>query len=556
MCFIHTCILCLGLNAISNMAASIHRRICGFEWLRYASRHIPVRMVGSNKKYLVLGAIGVMMLFIIPYNIIMTSSHPIEPIDMRTSMPLPPEPKLIGREKEVDALLLALNEIDSSIIHIVGPPGVGKSALAIYIAHNRSDVFPYYADMQDIKDISELKLKILDMASRIGEKYVEIKHWAHHLSRKTLLILDNSDDFISVHKRLNGLYDMLDTMKSNNLKVIITNQAVLEVRATAQRVPLVYLEHDKAKELLDQELHALVSGTDITKIGSLIGGMPLAVMNVKQLLTTDSEVKTCDTECIISRLKENPFDLLTDSEVLQAPVSLSIDKGYNHLSDKLKHCGWILAHYEDTFDDKKASAVLRSKFRKVDHRECISRLTKSYLLEHRQMVNVEVHDPVCHINGTNYTLECVHTKAIHEEYQFHPLIKQYFLHKCENDDLVNSCNENIRSKRSQQRTESNNWKYIKQTAANRGYCPNQYMFLECATNWQDLHSALSLQMESSETINDVIVVGKISTYWARTVLKKLLRSQKAKEYIKSSLTRLDKHTDSAEYESRAEWLAA
>ena len=558
MCFIHTCILCIGLNAISNMAASIHRRICGFEWLRYASRCIPVRMVVSNKKYRVLvGAIGVMMLFIIPY--IMTSSHPIEPIDMRTSMPLPPEPKLIGREKEVVTLLLALDEIDSSILHIVGPPGVGKSALAIYIAHNRSDVFPYYVDMQDIEDISELKLKILNMASRIGEKYVKIEHWVRHLSRKTLLILDNSDDFISVHKRLNGLYDMLDTMKSNNLKVIITNQATQEPRtlmAHVQRVPLVYLEHEKAKELLVQELHDLVSDADITKLCSLIGGIPLAVMNIKQLLT--SEVQTCDIDCIILRLKENPFGLLTESEV-QESVSSSIATAYNQLNDDHRQCGWILANLEDKFDDKKASTALNGKLPKVDHQECISRLMKSYLLEQQPMVNVEVHNPACHIDGTNYTLKCVHTDSSRKEYKFYPLIKEYFLHKCEHDDLVNSCYESIKSKRSVKRqqtiTESNNWDNIKQTATNRDYCPNQYMFLECATRWQELDNALLFKMKSSGTIDDAIAVGTISTYWARAVLKDLLRTTIAMEYIKSSLSLLEQHNHD-EHESKARWLAA
>lgn len=245
-----------------------------------------------------------------------------------------------------------------------------------------------------------------------------------------------------------------------------------------------------------------VSSSDIQKVCGLIHGMPLAAENIKQILTSD--IKTCDINCVTTKLRQSPISLLTRSKSWpQHTVTSSIDIVYNQLREEHKKCGWLLAaNTDDKFDGKTVATVIESKLPNVDHEECTTALLESYLLEvSKTMDVVDVSVPVCNISNTDYTLECSHNPSKRTEYKLHRLIKEYFLHKCREQELYDDC-EKTKYKQSHTKQEqvktskSNVWEEVKQIATKRRFCPDQYMFLECATSWQKLHDAVSMKMIS------------------------------------------------------------
>ena len=65
-------------------------------------------------------------------------AHPLPP---HGALPLPV--KLLGRAAEVDAICQRLASHTGRLLTLTGPPGIGKTALALAVAHTAA---PFYAD--------------------------------------------------------------------------------------------------------------------------------------------------------------------------------------------------------------------------------------------------------------------------------------------------------------------------------------------------------------------------------------------------------------------------
>ena len=71
----------------------------------------------------------------------------------------------VGREEDIRNITGYLDFTSSNVqvVHIVGPPGFGKSTLAKQIGHNflRKGVKVYYADIRAITDLDTVTEKIM-----------------------------------------------------------------------------------------------------------------------------------------------------------------------------------------------------------------------------------------------------------------------------------------------------------------------------------------------------------------------------------------------------------
>ena len=81
------------------------------------------------------------------------------------SLPYPPQ-NFVGREKELADVLQRVDftNPDDRIISIVGPPGFGKSALALHVGHKivAIGVVVNYVDMVEVSSMQALAEKIFD----------------------------------------------------------------------------------------------------------------------------------------------------------------------------------------------------------------------------------------------------------------------------------------------------------------------------------------------------------------------------------------------------------
>ena len=104
----------------------------------------------------------------------------------------------------------------------MGPPGFGKSTLAIHVGHavcNRGTTV-HYVNLQDLFRVEILRKHIL-LTVQFQEQKQSVDPvlvWARELKVETLLILDNCDHLL--HKNQNEFQTLLKNMIRYSLQIM------------------------------------------------------------------------------------------------------------------------------------------------------------------------------------------------------------------------------------------------------------------------------------------------------------------------------------------------
>ena len=114
----------------------------------------------------------------------------------------------VGREEDIRNITgyLDFTSSDVQVVHIVGPPGFGKSTLAKQIGHMllRKGVKVHYADLRAITNLDtvaeKVTLSIVD-STKYKVTFDGLEQWVHKQYSNNLLILDNCDEMFETHKK-------------------------------------------------------------------------------------------------------------------------------------------------------------------------------------------------------------------------------------------------------------------------------------------------------------------------------------------------------------------
>ncbi len=280
-----------------------------------------------------------------------------------------------GRTSDISQVLnwLDFSNEEVNIVNIVGPPGIGKSALAIYVGNEvlaRGESV-YYINMGEFPD-EQLKQvlasKILSMWNReqhlANITFGRLRHWANSRWLNTVLILDNCDSCIQAQLGAfqEAIQELLD-FSDSKIKIVTTSRMVLLHLQNFVTHKVGPLDEDAACLLLESKVPQLLNATEKRVIAKLTGEIPLAVQIIGALLKVGVNPPTPLN--IINSLKKNPISILSPTSLhrsmqLNATISLS----YDHLDEDTKRIGRYLSLFPGSIDKDSALEILSLIFSK------------------------------------------------------------------------------------------------------------------------------------------------------------------------------------------------
>jgi predicted ATPase/DNA-binding CsgD family transcriptional regulator len=146
----------------------------------------------------------------------------------RHNLPLPPAP-LIGRTAELEALSAELNRPESRLITLTGPGGIGKTRLALELAHHNLAQFAdgaYFVPLQPLRSVHDISAAIIDALLIFQAGGADTRQFLRQYlaDRQLLLVLDNFEHLLAGVDLVSALL-----AAAPGLTILVTSREVLNL---------------------------------------------------------------------------------------------------------------------------------------------------------------------------------------------------------------------------------------------------------------------------------------------------------------------------------------
>ena len=310
-------------------------------------------------------------------------------------------PHFLGRDREIADLVRLLDPQSTAVrtVSIVGPPGFGKSSLAIHVGHaiiDKGAVVNYVnLDKVAIDDLPEKVLGNAGITSKNGS-VERLVTWARRVTSPVLLILDNCDFFL--HYRRDDLYAVLKRVRESGSKIkfLLTTKHKINVVDEFEEYPLQEIDMEASCTLLNQVAKREITEKNCKSILKQTGNVPLALKVVGSILRTRER----NISVVVGYLRKKLLRTLNPKD-LDQKVNASISLSYTYLTTTQRTLGRYLALFPGSFTIHDVCSIVVGM---VDG-NCNSIIADVEMLEQRSLLQSQ---------GRG-------------RYQFHNIIKEFFL---------------------------------------------------------------------------------------------------------------------------------
>lgn len=257
---------------------------------------------------------------------------------------------LIGREQETATLRQLLQQQGLRLITITGPAGVGKTSLALHVAHAAQDVFADGVFFVSLAPISDPTLIMLTIAQTLSLPESPRRLWLDSLKeylkdRQMLLALDNFEQIINAAPLLTELLSACA-----KLQLLVTSREALRVRGeqefllsplalpdrpaieTLHQYPSIALFVQRAQSAQLEFQLTEQNAAAVAEVCANLDGLPLAIE------LAAARVKLFPPQAMLVQLQASPLELLRggarDLPARQQTLRRAVRWSYDLLEDE------------------------------------------------------------------------------------------------------------------------------------------------------------------------------------------------------------------------------
>ncbi|WP_168734860.1 helix-turn-helix domain-containing protein [Deinococcus sp. KSM4-11] len=295
---------------------------------------------------------------VIPRRPVTPPGNPVPDGTRSSALPTPPTP-FLGRAPERRTLARLLTRGARPVVTLIGPPGVGKTRLALEVARDVQAEFEqvHFIPLTTVLDARQVWAQTARLLGLTLGARPPLDRLAVHLGRRRiLLVLDNFEHVLAAAADLHTLLE-----QAPGVRVLVTSREALHLSAEQvwalaplglpspepqalarlRRVPAVALFTERAAASWPEFRLTASTAPDVARIVRWCDGLPLALELAAGQIgpLSAAEVWAALQAAPLALLGEGPLDVPARQRSVHAAVAWTYDRLDHGLQQDFRHLG-------------------------------------------------------------------------------------------------------------------------------------------------------------------------------------------------------------------------